>query len=240
MTEAYQSAITNALTSFSNKPLAITGKSVDSINSVINSGDREGEVPVMMNVSDVEIFKDRYTTLDAFLAREDGSDLAYLRILRFKKGMFGSQVFPTTGVYQDFIVTNLSSGSTEKAQILKTNKTLQVYSFDSQPEMLNIQGVLKSTTQCNWDMAMVILWDNLLRLSQLTEHDLIVEFGYQGNTYWGYPLSFQWQKSSNMQMLASYAMQFLIVKRAIIAKSAIQITLAENLNTQIQKIPSIL
>jgi hypothetical protein len=250
MTDAYQNAITTALLPY-NIGSSVSGLEVsnNSVN-VINSITVPFNTPVNQQLDSDGIinFNNRYTTLDAFSSNEDGSDLGYIRVLRFTNGLFGSQVYPNVAgnknvsnlnIYQDFIVTNLSSGFVEKAQIIKTNKTLQVYSFDSQPEVLNIQGVLKATLQCYWDMAMVILWDNILRLSQLTLHNLIVEFGYQGNIYWGYPLNFQWQKSSNLQMLASYSMQFLVVKRTIIARNSDQVSLANSINNQIQNISNI-
>ena len=189
-------------------------------------------------INDNANFLARYIALDSSSAQEDGSDLAYMRILQFNNGTFGKQVFPITSAnipykYQDFIVTDLQGGMTEKAQIIKTNNTLQVYSFDSQVEILNIQGVLKSTIQNNWDMAMIVLWDNMLRLTKLIQMRLICEFGYQNNVYWGLPLNFQWRKSSSSQYFATYSMQFVVVKRTLLAKNVNQLTLANDLARQI-------
>jgi hypothetical protein len=105
--------------------------------------------------------------------------------------------------------------------------------------VLAIQGVLRSTDADPWDMAMVFLWDDLLRLTKLLKMNLIAEFGYQSSIYWGYPISFNWQKSSNMQYLVSYSMQFAIIKRALLAKTSNQQSLLTDLNNQIQNIPSI-
>ena len=193
-------------------------------------------------------FAARYLTLDTFDAEDDGTDLGYMRVLRFNNGKFGSQVFPINNInginsqprYQNFIVTSLGSGMIEKAQILKTSGTTQIYGFDSQVEVLTLQGVLRSTKSDNWDMAMVFLWDELLRLTKLVQQNLIVEFGYQSNIYWGYPLNFNWQKSSNMQYIVSYSMQFVVIKRSLLAKSILQQTLFNDLNTQMQNIASII
>jgi hypothetical protein len=240
--DAFQNAIETAMDTikYNNGVLVLDAVSINQLGStaeVIMSA-----LPSAISGNDdLENFDDRYHSLDVMRALDDGSDLAYMRVLKFANGMFGAQVYPNfsgnsdftnLSIYQDFIVTNLSSSFVEKAQIIKTNNTLQVYSFDSQPEVLSIQGVLKSTLTCNWDMAMVILWDNLLRLTQLTQRNLIVEFGYQGNIYWGYPLSFQWQKSSNLQELVSYNLQFLVIKRTIIPQDNNQLGVIDSINTQ--------
>ena len=189
-------------------------------------------------------FASRYISLDAISDKQDGSDIGYMRVLRFNNGKFGSQVFPITssGIkykYKDFIITTVGSNLIEKAQILKTNNTLQIYAFDSQVEVLTIQGVLKSTIQDNWDMGMVVLWEELFRLTKLIQMNLIVEMGYQSSVYWGFPLNFNWQKSSNIQALVSYSMQFIVVKKTSLAKNSNQLTLANDISRQIQNIPNI-
>ncbi len=236
--------------------LNVGSLSVNNVPSIISTKDFYTSEPRKLSEAGVEFFVERYSSLDAFACQEDGSDLGYLRVLRFKNGLFGSQVYPNKRaedvvypdsdvsiqnpqVYQDLIVTNLGSGLVEKAQIIKTNKTLQIYAFDSQPEVLSIQGVLKSTLGSYWDMSMVILWDNLLRASQLIQQNLIVEFGYQGNIYWGLPLNFQWQKNAQAQMLLTYSMQFLVIKRTIVVRNMTQALVANSLITQLAAIPSI-
>lgn len=232
--------------------LNISDTNVNTIGSAVGPGHFFTDPPELSPTAVADFVK-RYTSLDAFSCLEDGSDIGYLRVLRFNNGLFGSQVFPNENImtypdsdvpvlnpqiYQDFIVTNLSSALVEKAQIIKTNSTLQVYSFDAQPEVLAIQGVLKSTLGDYWDMQLVMLWDNLLRLKQLTIQNLIVEFGYQGNIYWGYPLNFSWQKNANSQMVLSYSMQFLVIKRTILTRSNLQIALANSIKAQLQNLPA--
>ena len=204
---------------------AIQGAGLDSDSSIIkvnvasDANDPNNYTPNLLNKADIIEFDSRYFSLDAMNARADGSDLAYIRILNFKDGKFGSQVFPNNGkTYKQFIVTNISKGDVEKAQIIKTNNTLQIYGFDSQPEVINIQGVLKSTTEDRWDIAMLLLWDDIFRLTKLIQANRVAELGYESNIYWGYPLNFQTQKSSNMAYIASFSMQFLIIKRSIVIR----------------------
>lgn len=177
--------------------------------------------PAPLDESSVLDFADRYVTLDALSASEDGADLAYLRVLEFVNNKFGKHIFPLNQTseeaikYKELIVTNCQTSMVEKAQIIKTNNTLQVYAFDSQVEVLNIQGVLKSTATDRWDIAMVLVWDELLRLTKLIQRKFICEFGYESNVYWGYPLNFTYQKSSNTQYLVNFSMQFIVIKRSI-------------------------
>jgi len=178
-------------------------------------------IPYAAKDSDTADFDARYISLDSLRADEDGSDLSYIRILSFKDGKFGNQIFPrssgASSTYKEFIVTQLTPvNSSEKLQIIKTNKTLQIYSYDSNFEVFNIQGILKSTLTDNWDIAMVLLWDNLLRATKLIEMNAIMEFGYESNIYWGYPMNFQTQKSSSSQYVVGYSMQFIVVKRSIL------------------------
>jgi hypothetical protein len=239
MAEPNQDAINTAVGLISARGLqtiALNSLDINSISSSINVNQTMPS-PTEAKLSSTD-FAYRYMSLDSTQSSEDGSDIAYLRVLKFVNGMFGKQVFPinsngSLSNYQDFIVTNTSSGMIEKAQLIKTNKTLQIYAFDSQVEVLNIQGVLKSTIENNWDMAMVLLWDDLLRLTKLIQLGLIVEFGYQSNVYWGYPLNFQYQKSSNMQYLVSYSMQFVILKRSALLKNSIQSKMMNDLARQI-------
>lgn len=217
--EPNATAIDTAVDSASDNEGKIVLQNIDDIDSVINYTPTEGDDIVDTNLD----FEKRYFSLDALNASDEGSDLAYVRILQFNNGKFGSQVFPlkTNGdkyKYKEFIVTSIDNNYMEKVQLLKTNNTLQIYSFDSQIEVLNIQGVLKSTMTDHWDMAMVMLWDEVLRATKLIQRKFIVEFGYESYVYWGIPISFRTQKSSTSQFVVSYAMQFVVVKRSIIYK----------------------
>jgi hypothetical protein len=220
MSEPNEVAINTAVTysgKGSNFSLDVVGKATTDVPPVVLLPNASP----MQRLTGVADFRNRYISLDALQSSDDGADIAYLRVLKFDNGKFGDQVFPISSSrqskYQSFIVSSVSKGDIEKAQILKTNNTLQVYAFDAQPEILNIQGILKSTVDNKWDTAMVLLWDGLLRLTKLVQNKFIVEFGYKSNVYWGYPLNFQTQESSNAQYLVSYSMSFLIVKRSMTA-----------------------
>jgi len=214
--------------SLSSSSTSDTSTSVGTIDSTVPS-------KASPTTQDFANFKSRYISLDTFDASEDGEALAYIRALKFKNGMFGAQVFPsiTDSKYKNFIIGGVGSNLVEKAQILKTNNTLQIYAFDSQVEVLNINGFLKSTIQDPWDTAMIMLWDELLRLTKLIQLGLIVEFGYQDKVYWGYPISFPWQKSSNSQYVASFSMQFVVVKRSNLLKNQNQVDMASYITTQV-------
>ena len=154
--------------------------------------------------------------------------VAYFRILSIDKntGMINnginSQIFPApsgsdninekSGVakYRKFILLSKSFGKTERAQIIKTNSSLQIYLTDSQYEIMNIQIALKKNWDDPWDTAMIVLWEQLMRATVLARKGQICEFGIQNHVYWGYPLSLQGQDNSNQQFLAIYNLSFLI------------------------------
>jgi hypothetical protein len=208
---------------YSGFALSLDDAPLADLSNVLIPVDKDNPYP--LNKDSVAEFNNRYVSLDGLNASEDGSDLAYMRILEFNNGKFGQQVFPLALnkqelKYKEFIITSIQNAYVEKAQILKTNNTLQIYAFDSQPEVLNIQGILKSTQQDRWDIAILLVWDDIFRLTKLVQRSLIAEFGYESNVYWGFPLNFAYQKSSQAQYLASFSMQFLIVRRSVIAKQS--------------------
>jgi hypothetical protein len=222
MAEPFEIAIDQAVTMTGiNQVINLEGTSLAEITSISVPTSSVPDIPGFRKDLNSE-FTNRYVSLDAIKAKEDGSDLAYMRVLKFNNGKFGKQVFPldnnNVAKYKEFIVTSLAFSFVEKTQILKTNNTLQVYAFDSQPEVIGIQGLLKSNMNDKWDMAMLLIWDELIRLTKLVQQNLIVEFGYESNVYWGYPLNFTYQKSSSAMYLASFSMQFLIIKRSIIMR----------------------
>ena len=222
MSEPFVAAIDQTITMLGlSQTIQLNGTELTEITN-ISIPDVTTPIPSGYMKEAVAEFANRYVSLDTIQGNEDGSDLAYMRVLQFNNGKFGKQVYPITNSketkYKEFIITGISQAFVEKAQILKTNSTLQVYAFDSQPEVLSIQGVLKSTTTDKWDIAMILIWDELIRLTKLVQQRLIVEFGYESKVYWGYPLNFQYQKSSSAMFLASFSMQFLIVKRTMMLR----------------------
>lgn len=215
-----------------NSTAVLSGSSLSDITQILDYTPPESD-----HKKSAEEFAARYVSLDALTASEDGSDIAYLRVLQYNNGKFGKQVFPNTdGIYKEFIVTAIDNGYAEKVQLLKTNNTLQIYSFGSQIEILTISGVLKSTMSDKWDTAMILLWDDLIRAQKLIQRNLIVEMGYESNIYWGMPINFRFQKSSNTMYLASYNMQFVVVKRSISSRNILGNPLLDSVIMQLDSI----
>lgn len=178
-----------------------------------------------------EIFDNRYLGIDSgYTSSDNNNDIAYIRIIPFVQGKIytAKQIFPrpknksndteddtNAPSYKKMIIINKSISHTERSQIMKSNKVLHAFFFDAAPEVLNISGALKTNWDDPWDQAMILLWDNLLRATTLAQHQAIVEIGMAGEVYWGYPLTFQPQKSSSSQYVATFNMQILIVDRAV-------------------------
>ena len=170
------------------------------------------------------------------LRAEADSDqsIGQFRIVRYHQGKIdgSKQIFPEVvgglaDSYKSMIIASQSQSYAERNQVLKSNKALHAYFFNDAPEVIQLQGFLKTTQTDPWDMAMLLLWDRLLRGTELARHNAILEFSIAGMTYWGYPLNFAYQMSAQSQFVASFSMQILIVDKLIPT---------ENLNDEVRSL----
>jgi hypothetical protein len=204
----------------------------------ILDGSGDGDVGVVDNYETPTLSDDYSSNDQRFLTRDAGSVLAdsddaiaYFRILKrdMTTGVIDtqSQIFPkpkgitsinedmSVAKYKKMIILNKMLGLAERAQIIKTNTMLHVYFFDSQYETIQISGALKRNWDDPWDLAMVLLWDQLMRGTQLVRRGYVCELGMDQELYWGYPLHFNLQTNSQTQYLATFTMTFLIIDRSV-------------------------
>ena len=153
---------------------------------------------------------------------DSDQDIGQFRVVSYSQGKIDSkkQIFPkvttsTPTSYKSMIIASQSQSYAERNQIIKSNKALHAYFFNDAPEVIQLQGFLKTTRTDPWDMAMLLLWDRLLRGTELARHNAILEFSIADMTYWGYPLNFAYQMSAQSQFVASFSMQVLIIDKLI-------------------------
>ena len=174
----------------------------------------------------------RVYSLDMWRAGSDTpTDIGAFRVIDYQHGQINTkkQIFPRNPTlysqqvnenrfglqYKKMIISSMSMNYMERSQILKSNKALHAYLFNDAPEVAAIQGYLKTSSTDPWDIAMVLLWSRLFRATELIRHNGILELSIADVVYWGYPLSFSYQISSNTQFVASFAMQMLIVDKLL-------------------------
>ena len=218
-TEAIGSSTESSGYTVMNDPLKYKWEDVE---FPITVAEREAQANTDFDPNQKSELDKRVFSMDGMRAHsEDDFGIAYMRVIAYQQGKVYTQkqIFPKVkpdaayNTYKKFIVSSQSENHVERQQIIKTNKALHAYFFNSSPEVLSIQGFLKTTPGDPWDVAMVLLWEKLIRGTQLALNHAILEIGIAETVYWGYPLVFSHQLQSQSQFVASFAMQMLIIDK---------------------------
>ena len=177
-------------------------------------------IGIYSDSSDTDEYNSRYSSLDIKAYHEDGSDIAFLRII---KAVSRAQVFPdirmtslggiSKNKFKQFIVTQTSLQHQERMQIVETNKEYQVLFFGIKAEILQVGGILKNTIDNPWSMNMVFLWDELMRGTELVKKGNVCQLYIDGELFEGYPFNFTRSKAAGSDNLVSFGFQFLIRER---------------------------
>lgn len=179
---------------------------------------------LLSDESDSEDYANRYTSLDAKEYRQDGSDIAFIRIVEnndYKDPVFPNfDKAPSPGItrnrFKQFILTQISVAHQERMQIVETNKDYQVLFFGRKPEILQIGGVLKNTIDNPWSVNMIFLWDELMRGTVLATKGYICQLYVDGELFEGYPFNFQRSKVAGQDNLVNFSFSFLIKERMMV------------------------
>lgn len=181
------------------------------------------ELNLVMDESDAIDYQMRYQSIDARRTTEDGSELSFMRIV--KNNIAQDQVWPiyangeapqpgyTNNKFKQFILTQLSTASQERMQIVETNQEFQVLFYGQKPEILQLSGILKNTLENPWSMNMLFQWDEQIRGSRLVEDGNILQIYVDGELYTGYPFSFQRSKVAPNDFLVNFNMSFIVKNR---------------------------
>jgi hypothetical protein len=170
----------------------------------------------------------RYSSIDAKEYRQDGSDIAYISIVKKSKTEPDVNIFPnydenkapapgiTRKRFKQFILMQMSIAHQERMQIVETNKEYQALFFDKKPEVLQISGMLKNTIDNPWSVNMIFLWDELMRGTVLAQNGYICQLYADGELFEGYPFNFQRSKVAGTDNLVNFNFSFLIKNRVMV------------------------
>jgi hypothetical protein len=170
----------------------------------------------------------RYSSIDAKEYKQDGSDIAYISIVKKSKTGPDVNIFPnydegkapapgiTRKRFKQFILMQMSVTHQERMQIVETNKEYQALFFDKKPEVLQISGMLKNTIDNPWSVNMIFLWDELMRGTILAQNGYICQLYADGELFEGYPFNFQRSKVAGADNLVNFNFSFLIKNRIMV------------------------
>lgn len=178
--------------------------------------------------SDSDHYNARYSSIDASHYREDGSNIAFLRIINNASAK-REVIFPnftaapspgiTNNKFKQFIVMQSSVAHQERMQIVETNRDYQALFFGKKTEVLQVAGVLKNTLDNPWTMNMIFLWDELMRGTKLVENGYICQLFIDGELFEGYPFNFNRSKSAGSDNITNFNFSFLIKSRVMVVYS---------------------
>ena len=178
----------------------------------------------LVDPDDTDDYNARFFAINARVEDEGGSNISFLRII--KNNPTRDLVFPrfdeaqapglTRSKFKQFIITQSNIGSSERMQIVETNKEYQVLFFGKKPEVLQIAGVLKNTIDNPWTVNMIFLWDEYMRGTKLVEEGNICQLFIDGELYEGYPFNFNRSKIAGQENITSFNFSFLIKTRTVV------------------------
>jgi hypothetical protein len=198
-------------------------------NPIVKTGSIEDMIRTQLKFdqSDVDEYAGRYTSFDTKYSPEDGSNIAFMRIVDAKTHTTIWPIFPlgqvpspgiTTNKFKQFILTQITNPMQERMQVVETNAEYQALFYDSKPEIMQLSGVLKNTIENPWTINMVYTWDYKMRGTQLIKSGCICQIFADGELFEGYPFQFQRSKVAGSDYMVSFSMGFLIRKRVTIDK----------------------
>jgi hypothetical protein len=170
-------------------------------------------------------YLNRYSSIDAKFYRENGSDIAFMRIITNDTNR--TVIFPalttlvpgiTANKFKQFIVSQFSISHKERMQLVETNSDYQALFFGKKPEILQISGILKNTVDNPWTINMIFFWDNLMRGTTLVENGYICQLFIDGELFEGYPFSFDRSKVAGSDNVTNFIFGFLIKTRTTVTK----------------------
>lgn len=211
------------------KLLNISGNLTLELMTDTNIKNGKKSISLASDESDAIDYGIRYSSIDAKEYKQDGSDIAYLSIVKSKKtGTNEDFIFPnytegkapapgiTRKRFKQFILMQMSVAHQERMQIVETNKEYQVLFFGKKPEVLQIAGMLKNTIDNPWSVNMIFLWDELMRGTVLAQKGYICQLYADGELFEGYPFNFQRSKVAGSDNLVNFNFSFLIKNRVMV------------------------
>jgi hypothetical protein len=113
--------------------------------------------------------------------------------------------------YIDFLLTSVQESYAEKVQIVDLlSDNYIAYFFGSQPPIFRYQGVLLNTLQDDWRAAFTILYNDIIRGTQLARRSKVVTLAYDNMAVSGAIINMNQVLTAEMQMAAQFNFDLLV------------------------------
>jgi hypothetical protein len=113
--------------------------------------------------------------------------------------------------YVDFLLTSANETYQEKVQVVDVlSDNYVAYFFGSAPPVFTYSGVLLNTKQDDWRSAFSILYQHVMRGTQLARRKAVLCLTYDNVVVTGAMLSMNQDLSSDMQMAGRFSFSFLV------------------------------
>lgn len=131
--------------------------------------------------------------------------------------------------YLYFLLDRAQEGFNEKAQVVDVVGDQYVaYMFGQSPPVFNYSGILMNTRQDDWRAAFTVLYQMIVRGSRMAKFGRAVVLSYDDVFITGTILSMQQVLSSTMQTSAQFSFSLLVKRYAILQRTRLRTSLAEN------------
>lgn len=188
---------------------------------------------ILFDETDQMDYNNRYISLDAPIRSNDASDVAFMKITKNEAG-YSKIIFPNFELYKQpgiaknkyrqFIVTQFTTASQERMQIVEMPDSFQVLFFNKKPEFVTISGILKNTVDNPWSMNMVFLWDELMRGTKLVENGNILHLYIDRDLYIGYPFNFQRSQVAPNDYMVSFSFNMVVKEKILSMNNRIELS----------------
>lgn len=113
--------------------------------------------------------------------------------------------------YVDFLLTQAQEGFEEKLQVVDVvGDNYVAYFFGQRPPIFSYQGVLMNTKQDDWRLAMLLMYQNVIRGTQLARRNTMVTLAYDKLAVTGALVNMTQILTAEMQMAAQFNFQILV------------------------------
>jgi len=134
--------------------------------------------------------------------------------------------------YVDFLLQSAQENYEEKVQIVDVlSDNYVAYFFGARPSIFQYSGILLNTRQDDWRSAFTILYNDILRGTELARRQAVATLSYDDMAVTGTLLSMSQNLTADMQMAAQFNFSFL-VQRVDVLRTL------NSVPTQVQSFPS--
>lgn len=121
--------------------------------------------------------------------------------------------------YIDFLLTSAQESFEEKLQIVDVvGDNYVAYFFGQRPPLFSYQGVLMNTQQDDWRLAMLLMYQHIIRGTQLARRNTMVTLAYDNLAVTGALVNMTQVLTAEMQMASQFNFQ-LLVKRVDVERT---------------------